>query len=644
MARTKLSFDQIFAATGLLTGILGFLAYGTPAAAEASFQGIQIFGTFLIFLFFSVSAFSWGRIFSRFLGFAFEVWSTAALGIGGAAATAMVLGHLGLIGPSHRILLTALLFLGPGINVFSSKNIREPIFSVDKPHVFEIVSLALIAASVLLFVIAAFYPNPFYDPLWCNALAPRRWSNAGKIFFDTKSIIGFQSSYWEYLYLWGNSLLSGAPGEGLIACLLFGQWTHAFWGYGGTVLALWAFLAIFCDDRFWLGLAVFSGLCVHSFQKMAMIAKNDWGICFWLLAGFALLLSAKELPRKQLAAAGALIGLGLGGKFTAVFSVVPLFLLWAYVDRQVWKKAPIVFSALLLGLVPILLRNWLATGNPVFPSMNLVFKSAMLGPSWTRAMRNYDGTGIVPAFSEFSRRLTELLRENPLLPAGLAFPLSLVWPKKRSRLLTPLWLTLAGSFIFFAAKIGPAIVEMRYLGLALNLWAGFSVLSIAELGSKARWLALPLLALITYTADIPWKAPWDLLRMPSTGSIVRQQPNSGSLAWLRANTKPDDVIVSLLETRLYYLDDRNIRRVWDDPEWDAALSGETDPLKAVVRMRALHAKYLLATIEVFDQHADKKVSDLIIQAILANPRSVVFAAEASKVIDLERMEKALRQR
>ncbi len=629
---------------------VGFALYGEPLNVEQAFVGVRVLGTFFIFLFFSCAVFSWGQLWCRILAFDSRslTWP-AALGSAWTSITAMLLGHLGLIGLGRLLPTLSILFAGTVANaVWSLRNPAAATSPRVQGDVFQRAATAVVGASVGVFVVAAFYPNPFWDPLWYHLLAPRLWSEAGSIGFLKKTVVVMQAVTWEYIFLWGNALLGARDGGGLVAGQLFGQWLHALWGYGGTALALSFFLKRFSNERSWLALAVLSGLCIASFQKMAMLAKNDWGICFWALVGFGILFDEPKLfQKRRMVVAGLFIGLAVAGKLTALFAAGTLLLLWISLDRAWLKKVPCVVLGFLMIVVPVLTWSWRETGNPFFPSMNSVFHSPFLGPSWSRAMQAYQGVGETHKLGEYWSRLKALSSENPLMWLSLLFPFLFVLPARYRpglKALLPFWATAALAFVAYIVKVGVSLTELRYLGPSLILLSSFPILVIERLlPASFSWVRWPLLLLLALASNITWDSPVAITRTPTATAIVQAHPGGPAFHWLRQNTRRDELVVTLLETRLYYMSDRNMVRLWDNLEMDRAVTGLTTALEAVVALRKFKVRYLFATIEELDKHFDKNVSDLVIAAILAHQsRVVAFAEGAVKIVDLQKLEVALR--
>ena len=49
-----------------------------------------------------------------------------------------------------------------------------------------------------------------------SLIGPRLWADAGHVYRPNLLTTAFFSSYWESLFLWGNSYLGGPAGRGLI--------------------------------------------------------------------------------------------------------------------------------------------------------------------------------------------------------------------------------------------------------------------------------------------------------------------------------------------------------------------------------------------------------------------------------------------
>ncbi len=115
-------------------------------------------------------------------------------------------------------------------------------------------------------------------------------------------------------------------------------------------------------------------------------AMSDAPLVAWLAAGALFLLRhARTGERRDLVLAGLGLGLALGAKWYALTAVPILLAAWALGRRRLGRDA-----ALLAGLVAVtggiwLVRNWVETGNPLFPQPLLGLFGAPPDPVRERA-------------------------------------------------------------------------------------------------------------------------------------------------------------------------------------------------------------------------------------------------------------------
>ncbi len=220
-----------------------------------------------------------------------------------------------------------------------------------------------------------------YDVLSYHLQLPREWLTLGRIAILEHNVYSALPSYMEAAYTqlagmspWGARLSMGAA-----LPLYTAQFLHA--GFALATAILIARLAREClpaarpFSRI-IGAAVF--LSTPWVLITATSAYNEMGVCA-LFAGALLMLHIEPLhPTARGLIIGGLLGVACGCKPTAFFiaalptAAAALVLL----PRKRW--IPCAVGATLAGIValaPWLVRNWLDTGNPVFPFATDLFGS-----------------------------------------------------------------------------------------------------------------------------------------------------------------------------------------------------------------------------------------------------------------------------
>lgn len=148
------------------------------------------------------------------------------------------------------------------------------------------------------------------------------------------------------------------------------QWIHLCLGVLGCLL-IWDLTCHFVEERAaWWSIAIL--LSMPSLPLMAAWAYTDLGLAFYSLSALVSLWNWKLTGRRAwLLFCGGMSGLALGIKYTGfVLPLVILFFILLYSWRQ---KQRLLFNLLEYSFLAVLtggiwyLRNWIWTGNPVYP-------------------------------------------------------------------------------------------------------------------------------------------------------------------------------------------------------------------------------------------------------------------------------------
>ncbi len=637
--------------TTLALELVGFLLKGPPRDPDVLFGWEQNVGTFCVFLFWASCVLAWGRGLCSLLRLENLGWFGAALfGTLGASWAAMILGHLGLVGISSGGLAVVLLLGGFVVNL-AYRNHDSVVLEVkSKPEWETIVAIAAIGIFLGVRMLQAFLAHGTSDPALYHLLAPRLWFDRGEIYFSQDAPITFQASYWEYLFLWGNLLLGGPVGKGLIEGQLFGQWTHVFFGGGGLILALWYFLGDFFKNRLALGLVLFCGISWTSLASIAVIAKNDWGAIFWVVSGSVLLLDEAKIESIWNCILGGLIlGVAFVSKLTLGVWIFSFLLFWEIFGIRVRGRALFyVFVGLAAGVLPIFVRNYVATGNPVFPTLNFIFASPWLAPSHQLSTLSDHG-GLVLAPALLWIRMKFFLHDSYGF-MGIAF-LPFVW--KQIRWVKPLKILAVTTFVVvlfflfwefqfgFLRWVGPGLVFFGVAGGACT------VLLIQNLFRKK---ASQSIVFAIFLFLIAWKSTdFHILSQPfvsTSPSMSIRDPEihlgGDSKAWLRMNASVLDLVVTTGDNQLYYLSHMNVVAIRDRSDWDQITYQLQFAWELVEALDRLGVKYLLDT-----RHWDNvywgRVSFLVNGLAFRYPESVVYEGSNSFVIDFDKLRESFFQ-
>ncbi len=330
----------------------------------------------VVFLSIAVTAIGLGRWALTLFGIEpANVWDdlvfSLALGLGVFSLSGAVLGLIGFL----RWEIAWVLFLGmlavaalPAMTLLRTCW-SELKISVPKMHGISAMVTGFIGLIVILYFISAFHPPIEGDTLAGYLATPRRYVQFSRIaplpasFYDDLPLNVQMLSTWALL-LRGDVLAQLLVGFGFgIACLaVITALSRTIFGGGVAAWASLAFLSLgavsYANDstKIDVGWAFFDLASLLAFSYW-YFARGDWR---WLML------------------AGVLGGLGLGSKYTALFTMVPLVAAIAWRTLR-WDRGDIkqLISRWALYLAPCMalggiwmLKNALYVGNPVYPLYN----------------------------------------------------------------------------------------------------------------------------------------------------------------------------------------------------------------------------------------------------------------------------------
>lgn len=614
--------------------IIGFIFYGAPLGPDSIDSWRVIFGAFALFLTFLISLMSWGLLIARQLN---QQKSETILAFGALfyCFLAAALGHLGLIHYSQQKIAILILFLGPLLLTLSEwRNSNSNSGNLDLPRLKPQWTLCFIA-----FMICAplsFTFDSMADPLWYHLVGPRLFTDSGKIYLPPEFPIALKSGLWEYLFIWGNMILGGPEGSGLIAGQTFGQWTHMFIGLTGSYFLLQKIFAYLFPKEGAAFICVLTLYAIFSTELMNVshLAKNDWGAVLFALAGLLFALEKKYFW------AGVFYGAAFTSKYTVAFSFLGFLFL---VPKQFYSPRNILkfLFSFGLGISPICLRNLFLTGNPLFPTMNSFFHSPLLGPSW-RGIEAFSGHGLDWSASRIIQVET-IFNQSFLMVPALIFCLLLPfieWIKKNWRIAAAGFFPVVVFFTFAGTK-----AEVRLLGPTIFFVIAFGGINLKELltrftpktiASNLFFTALAVLPICPLLAK-PLSFWNQIVQQDAPSLEIRKHPGGAASAWMRMNLPFQTKIASGSETRLYYLTPMAVTRIWDDPLIDRKLREQFDVKGLFQVLDEAGIQYLLITNSLWDTYYDRQRWDLIAAATLKFPQALSFSTETSRVLDIKKM-------
>ena len=219
------------------------------------------------------------------------------------------------------------------------------------------VMAGFIGLALLLNVLGALSPPFDYDELVYHLGAPAEYIKAGRIIALPHNFYSDLPQLTEMLYL---------PAL-VVASDVAAKLMH--WSFGVlTGVAVFAIAARLWSQRVgWTAAAIF--YCLPFVQDLSHTARIDLATTFYATLAFgALLLNQRTM-------AAMMTGCAIATKWPAVATVlIPAVVLVAVQSKSFRSVA--VFCLLSSGfVVPWLVKNWLCTGNPVYPLLDRFFHS-----------------------------------------------------------------------------------------------------------------------------------------------------------------------------------------------------------------------------------------------------------------------------
>lgn len=619
--------------------VLGFVLFQFVPLAQLVGSWWGIFPIGLCFAVFALGLLGWGaRLETRVGGGGASVFLLSSLV---AVAFAMALGHLGLLGASHRWLF--LTFLGAGLLAFPAGAAVKLIY----PFRNRWLHLLLLFIFGLRFL-SAYLPQAHGDPLLYHLMGPRLWNLQGVVKLNPDLPVALLAGSWEYFFLWPQVLFaSGAAGVNeLVLAQIFSQWIHLYWGLFGAIL-VWRELIRPARSVIASELTEFLFLCVvlfvASLQWTAPLAKNDVGVAFWCLGAWLYLARG---DRSYWWLGGLFAGLAVAAKINAILFLIPLASLKIYVRfRNDGNRFSPVSRWLIgagalgfiMGVGPVYFRNWWETKNPFYTMFSHWFPGPWVSQSWANHFSTHQPTSgnwaelIVYRFHQFGG-------ESPAFFLLALIPLAWLHRPARARLreMKEWYLLFAGSCLLLIVAVRHD-AELRYLGpslwigAALGLHALLAFLRDFPDHLRKTGTVLLLLGLLA-SSKLPTHFLWKFPGIQPGEATVMKHTAGAAKAWLRKNLPPGKLVVLSGDNETYYLSTVRSTVLTERPDIDAATYQQAD---LDVFLRGLcatsGAAYLLDSRDASGlRHRFPNT---------AWDKSVLFEAEGARVYDLVRLQR-----
>ena len=383
----------------------------------------------------------------------------AALGLGAISLLTLILGLCGILNPWPFRILLAFGALAGLKDLWDRRRTLQAV-RIDGLGMLQGAGATLLILPMALG--AAVMPLD-YDALEYHLGAPAAYLREGRIrHLDDNAYAAFPENQ-EMLYLAGLAATGTHPGGAAAAkAINLACWiltAAALVGAGGRAGA-WGALILLASP--WVLLT--GGWLVYNEPGLALFTT----------------LSVLAVREGRTTLAGLLAGLALGTKYpAALFLILPLAL---FLRR---KALPFLLSAL-AAASPWLLKNLLATGNPVFPLLG-----SLLGPQgWDHARWDaahapggFDGDTLRAALA----RLGEGKLIAQALPVFLVFGWGKESPEKRLRLALLAWIVVGvGLWLLFTHRIDRFCLPLLP---AFCLLIGFGIDAAGRLPwGRAAWM------------------------------------------------------------------------------------------------------------------------------------------------------------
>ncbi len=416
-----------------------------------------------------------------------------------------------------------------------------------------------------------------YDALSYHLQLPREWLEAGRIWPSEHNVYSFLPSYFEGAYLHFASL-AGAPkttADGFSGFLANDARVLMSTQLFSALLVIVSACAAGSVARRAIELDLpdadvedrHPGLCARVLMMgtpwivvVGSLAYNEMGVVFLGICALAVALERDASTSFRSIASALIVGGACSIKPTALFLLAPsvgIVLLSTIPIRQ-WGR-PIVLGSLvgLLTLLPWLVRNEIATGNPVFPQLASVFgdghwstaqhaiyadahrfagsiadRFMMLfvpDPAGTAHVSRYRGltnlqwgitpwVGLIGCIVLVAQQRTRRL--GLVLAGAIALPLLswMMFTHLQSRFLVPITPMFIGAGVLGLASVPAATLRRRLVGVISIVSIGWTILLAASQSSGNPFMLVDLGAGV-FTGEVevhdpPWAATLNTIAHP----------------------------------------------------------------------------------------------------------------------------------
>ncbi|MEP6902309.1 MAG: hypothetical protein ABJA66_11195 [Actinomycetota bacterium] len=421
-----------------------------------------------------------------------ELARNFALGAGG---WSLIWFFLGILGAYNKISAIVTLVLGLALAIWQFISKRKTAgINDEKVDITGNIAFALILFLLVLTLISAIAPPIAKDTLLYHFAVPKNFIAAGNNFVIEGNIASYLALGTEMHVVWAmllGNLVSVRIGE-----IAAGVTVFAFLPI--LLLAIYGWSREVGLSKTWAIIAVLLFTSIPTVYHIASSGYIDLALALFVtLAIHSIARWWESLGNERLVYAAILLGAALAVKLTAVFSIIALMLVGLLRVREVQTEvkpniAPIFAKGFLAFLAagilssPWYLRDWAATGSPVFPFYMNLWKGTATGWDTGRSLlfqamnSSYGGESktildyLITPFSVSLRAQPELSEFfDGVLGIAFLFGIPLIiWAWRRSFLKTEIKLGLLVAGLLFLFWLFTS-QQLRYLLPA------FPVLAIA---------------------------------------------------------------------------------------------------------------------------------------------------------------------
>lgn len=500
----------------------------------------------------------------------------------------------------------------------------------------DAIAVALPALYVFVRFVANSLPHQHSDPLYYHLLAPKFWAEAGQVRITESNPSFSQATLWELVFGWPQLWLTklGVPFfERNVTTQIAGQWLHLFWGQIASILAGVAILnRVLKGVNLGVGPKIFIAwlcVCTASIEWTGSIAKNDYIFCLFLLTALV------EAYDRRFALTGVLMGAAFATKYFAFWTGIAFL---ALIPPRYWTH---FLAGGLAGCLPLLARNFVFTGNPLFPALDGAIGPYWISDTWNTANKAFVGA---PSLTELPKMIPIILsrlypKPLPVILTALGALGAVTVKLKRKGVGLRRELAFVGIQFAIAGLILKSTADGRYTAPILIYFTLLSVPLLFKawprITSKpaylAPWLALGLM--INIPLDVLVKVPSKYLFNEPAKYVEQFHVHHRLHSWINQNI-PKDKRLHFYDEKLNYYLDKQFDTASEMKRWEQIYDQADSPRALLKAVRNLGYDYLHFYLDFGWQPA---ISEL--KKNLGDYRHAVVYKQANSVIlDLSKLD------